>query len=56
MFFRIAEILISVVSGALVGWITNAIAVNMLFKKYWKWGGVIEEHYEEFIENMSALV
>ncbi|MDR0656659.1 MAG: DUF445 family protein [Treponema sp.] len=56
MFFRIAEILISVVSGALVGWITNAIAVNMLFRKYWKWGGVIEEHYEEFIENMSALV
>ncbi|MDR1655717.1 MAG: DUF445 family protein, partial [Treponema sp.] len=42
--------------GALVGWITNAIAVNMLFRKYWKWGGVIEEHYEEFIENMSALV
>ncbi|MDR2606972.1 MAG: DUF445 domain-containing protein [Treponema sp.] len=56
MFFRIAEILISVVSGALVGWITNAIAVNMLFRKYWKWGGVIEEHYEEFIENMSVLV
>ncbi|MDR2304615.1 MAG: DUF445 domain-containing protein [Treponema sp.] len=56
MFFRIAEILISVVSGALVGWITNAIAINMLFRKYWKWGGVIKEHYEEFIENMSTLV
>jgi len=42
--------------GGGVGWVTNAIAINMLFKKYWKWGGVIEENYQEFIDNMSRLV
>jgi uncharacterized membrane protein YheB (UPF0754 family) len=42
--------------GCGVGWVTNAIAIDMLFKKYWKWGGVIVEHYKEFIDNMSQLV
>jgi uncharacterized membrane protein YheB (UPF0754 family) len=50
------ELAIGIISGAGVGWITNAVAVNMLFKKYGKWGGVIEEQYEDFIENMSQLV
>jgi uncharacterized membrane protein YheB (UPF0754 family) len=50
------EIGISLVLGGFVGWVTNALAVNMLFKKYWKWGGVIEERYQEFIINMSQLV
>ncbi|MDR0561219.1 MAG: DUF445 domain-containing protein [Spirochaetaceae bacterium] len=50
------ELAVAVVSGAGVGWITNAIAVSMLFRKYGRWGGVIEERYEEFIENMSGLI
>ncbi|MDR0663741.1 MAG: DUF445 family protein, partial [Spirochaetaceae bacterium] len=50
------EIFLSITLGGCVGWITNAIAVNMLFKKYWKWGGVIEARYQEFITNMSQLV
>jgi uncharacterized membrane protein YheB (UPF0754 family) len=48
---------IALIGGAAVGWLTNAIAVSMLFKKFLgRWGGVIEEQYEGFIENMSVLV
>ncbi|MDR1030983.1 MAG: DUF445 domain-containing protein [Treponema sp.] len=50
------EIVISLGLGGFVGWITNVLAVNMLFKKYWKWGGVIEAQYDKFIINMSQLV
>jgi hypothetical protein len=35
--------------GAAAGWTTKATAIDMLFKKYWKWGGVIEANYKEFI-------
>ncbi|GHV77377.1 hypothetical protein AGMMS49942_21980 [Spirochaetia bacterium] len=52
----IAEIIVSTGLGGFVGWVTNAIAINMLFKKYGKWGGVVEAHYEEFISNMAQLV
>ncbi|MDR0525053.1 MAG: DUF445 family protein [Spirochaetaceae bacterium] len=52
----ISILLVAVAGGAAVGWITNALAVSMLFRKYWKWGGFIEARYEEFIENMSQLV
>jgi uncharacterized membrane protein YheB (UPF0754 family) len=53
----IPELLISVLGGALVGWITNSIAVNMLFKKFLgRWGGVIESNYKELIQNLSRLV
>jgi uncharacterized membrane protein YheB (UPF0754 family) len=48
---------IALIGGAAVGWLTNALAVSMLFKKFLgRWGGVIEEQYEGFIENMSMLV
>jgi uncharacterized membrane protein YheB (UPF0754 family) len=57
---HIFEIAILVISsgliGGFIGWITNNIAINMLFKKYWKWGGVIEAKYQDFIYNMSVLV
>jgi uncharacterized membrane protein YheB (UPF0754 family) len=55
-FSIIAEFSTAILGGAAVGWITNVIAVNMLFRKYGRWGGVIEERYEEFIENMSDMV
>jgi len=54
--YLLIEIIISGILGGIIGWGTNNIAINMLFKKYWKWGGVIEETYQEFIGNMSALV
>ncbi|MHB9293911.1 hypothetical protein Holit_03030 [Hollandina sp. SP2] len=48
---------IALIGGAAVGWFTNAIAVSMLFKKFLgRLGGVIEEQYAAFIENMSVLV
>ncbi|MDR3116102.1 MAG: DUF445 domain-containing protein [Treponema sp.] len=48
---------IALIGGAAVGWLTNAIAVSMLFKKFLgRWGGVIEEQYAAFIENMADLV
>ncbi|AEF84989.1 hypothetical protein TREPR_0747 [Treponema primitia ZAS-2] len=47
----------SILGGAAIGYITNSIAVNMLFRKFLgRWGGVIEDNYKEFIENMSQLV
>ncbi|MDR1956104.1 MAG: DUF445 family protein [Treponema sp.] len=52
----LVEVLVSIVLGGLVGWITNVIAVTMLFKKYGKWGGIIEDRYQEFIASMSQLV
>jgi uncharacterized membrane protein YheB (UPF0754 family) len=52
----IIEVITSSIMGGSIGWVTNAVAIDMLFKKYWKWGGVVEENYEEFIKNMSQLV
>lgn len=50
------KFIVSGALGALTGWVTNACAVNMLFKKYWRFGGVIEKSYKEFVESMSKLV
>ena len=55
-------------SGAIAGYITNKYAVNMLFKEYtpfrigekvilpYKFGGVIKNRKEKFIEELSDLV
>ena len=55
-------------SGAVAGYITNKYAVNMLFKEYtpfriggkvilpYKFGGVIKNRKEKFIEELSDLV
>ncbi|MDR0383174.1 MAG: DUF445 family protein [Spirochaetaceae bacterium] len=56
MSFPLTDIIVSVILGGFTGWITNSIAVNMLFRKYGKWGGVIEENYQAFIVNMSKLI
>ena len=47
---------IQAVLGGVTGYVTNNLAIKMLFKKYWKFGGVIEETREEFIENISKLI
>jgi len=53
----IAQVLANVFGGAFTGYITNVLAVKMLFKKYpIVGGGVILDNYEEFVKNMSALV
>ncbi|MFW6268927.1 MAG: hypothetical protein ACOC4G_02490, partial [Bacillota bacterium] len=45
-----------VFGGAATGYITNNLALNMLFKKYGPFGGVILETKSEFIENAAELV
>ena len=53
----IGQVLANVFGGAFTGYITNVLAVKMLFKKYpIVGGGVILDNYEEFVKNMSALV
>ncbi|HLV08675.1 MAG TPA: DUF445 family protein [Halanaerobiales bacterium] len=50
------NILLEMAGGALTGYITNTIAVKMLFKKYGPFGGVILKTREAFIDNISSLV
>ncbi|MDR0684197.1 MAG: DUF445 family protein [Spirochaetaceae bacterium] len=51
------NLLVSILGGAVAGWVTNSIAVGMLFKKFFgRWGGVIESGYRELIQNLSRLV
>ena len=42
--------------GAATGYITNSLALKMLFRKYGPWGGVILETKDEFIKNAGQLV
>ena len=53
----ISQLLINTLTGAGTGYITNNIAIKMLFKKYFgRFGGMIEDTHEEFVENISALI
>jgi uncharacterized membrane protein YheB (UPF0754 family) len=53
----LSEVIVSFLLGGGVGYLTNDLAINMLFKKYFgKFGGVIKDHYGEFIQSMSQLV
>jgi len=42
--------------GGVTGYITNNVAIKMLFKEYAGFGGVIEKEYKSFIENISKLI
>ena len=51
------QIVINTLTGATTGYITNNIAIKMLFKKYFgKFGGIIEDTHDEFVENISKLI
>ena len=53
----ISQLIINTLTGAGTGYITNNIAIKMLFKKYFgRFGGMIEDTHEEFVENISALI
>jgi len=53
----IYNILINAITGAGTGYITNNIAIKMLFKKYFgRFGGIIEDTHDEFVENMAQLI
>jgi len=50
------EILGKIVSGAVVGYTTNDLAVKMLFRKKFGLGGIVLKTHHQFVENISALV
>ena len=44
------------VIGGIVGYFTNDLAIQMLFKKKFGMGGVVEKTRDEFIENATDLI
>ncbi|MFP4661542.1 MAG: DUF445 family protein [Halanaerobiales bacterium] len=50
------RMILELMGGALTGYITNTLAIKMLFKNYGPFGGVIVKTRDEFIENISNLV
>lgn len=51
-----ANLVVKMLSGGVTGYLTNDLAVKMLFRKYGPFGGVIIKTRKEFIKNTSALV
>jgi uncharacterized membrane protein YheB (UPF0754 family) len=52
----IFTLLSKIVSGAVVGYITNDLAIQMLFRKRFGLGGIVIRTKDEFITNISKLV
>jgi uncharacterized membrane protein YheB (UPF0754 family) len=52
----VSRLIANIVSGAAVGYITNDLAIKMLFEKKFGLGGVIIDTKEVFIEKISQLV
>lgn len=50
------NLVFNIIAGAANGYITNDVAVKMLFQKIGPFGGVLEKTREEFIYNLSELV
>ncbi|MGM0603150.1 MAG: DUF445 family protein [Bacillota bacterium] len=53
---EIYTITAGVASGALTGYLTNNLALKMIFKKYGPFGGVVIKTRDEFIESIADLV
>lgn len=49
-------VLFKTIIGGIVGYFTNDLAIQMLFKKKFGMGGVVEKTREEFIENATDLI
>ena len=49
-------LILNSILGGVTGYITNNMAIKMLFHKYWGVGGVIEKEYQKFIQNFSQLI
>jgi len=52
----ITTLLAKILSGACVGYITNELAIKMLFRKHFGLGGIVLRTRDEFITNISRLV
>ncbi|MCS7017543.1 MAG: DUF445 family protein [Cytophagales bacterium] len=52
----LTTLLAKVISGAYVGYATNDLAIQMLFRKRFGLGGIVLRTRDEFIDNISRLV
>jgi len=53
----LTQLLSNFAAGGITGYITNTLAIKMLFKKYpVVGGGVLASNFEEFVDNISQLV
>jgi len=53
----LTQLLSHLEAGGITGYITNSLAIKMLFKKYpIIGGGVLVDNFDEFVENISLLV
>lgn len=52
----IGNLLSKILAGSAVGYLTNDLAVKMLFRKYFGLGGIVIKTRKEFEENVSKLV
>lgn len=52
----ITSLLAKIISGAYVGYATNDLAIQMLFRKRFGLGGIVLRTRDEFINNISRLV
>ncbi len=53
---QIVSILSKILAGGVTGYITNNLAVKMIFKKYGPFGGVVLKTKDEFISSIAELV
>lgn len=53
---NLPALIVEITAGALTGYITNDLAVKMLFRQYGPFGGVIVKKRQDFIKNISQLV
>ncbi len=56
MVLDLTTLLSSAATGAVTGYLTNNLALNMIFKEYGPFGGVVIKTKEEFIQSISELV
>jgi uncharacterized membrane protein YheB (UPF0754 family) len=56
MVLDLTTLLSSAATGAVTGYLTNNLALNMIFKEYGPFGGVVIKTKEEFIKSISELV
>ncbi len=56
MVLDLTALLSSAATGAVTGYLTNNLALNMIFKEYGPFGGVVIKTKSEFIRSISELV
>lgn len=50
------NMVLAIITGGATGYITNDIAVKMIFRKFWKFGGLILDTRDDFAKEFSNMV